>query len=93
MQDSAGSCLPILRGGQALADGRPIRLAFVVLTKTKTLEVCWHEVQADRRQIDRAKRIVERVWRAVDAGIFSPSPSAMQCPTCASREARPEYTG
>ena len=36
-------------------DGRPIRLAFVVLTKTKTLEVCWHEVQADRRQIDRGE--------------------------------------
>ena len=39
-------------------------------------------MQADPQQIDRTKRIVERVWDGIEAGIFYPSPSAMQCPTC-----------
>jgi putative RecB family exonuclease len=76
-----------------IADGRPIRLEFVVITKTKTPEVCRHEVQADPQQIDRVKRIVERVWEAIESRIFYPSPSAMQCPGCPFREACRVWTG
>ena len=36
---------------------------------------------ADPQQIDRTKRIVETVWKAIEAGIFYPSPSAMNCPS------------
>jgi len=37
------------------------------------------------QQIDRTKRIVERVWEAIENQIFYPTPSAMQCPSCAYR--------
>lgn len=70
-----------------IAEGRPIRLEFAVVTKGKTPEVAHYRVPADLQQIERTQRIVERVWGAIEAGIFFPSPSAMQCPTCPFREA------
>lgn len=57
-------------------------MQFAVLTKTKQPAIDVHEVPADRRQIDRTKRIVERVWRAIEAEHFYPAPSPMQCPSC-----------
>jgi len=87
VQDSAGQLLLYHELVKPMADGRPIRLEFAVLTKTKVPEVIRHEVRADPRQIDRTKRIVERVWAAVEAGLFYPSPSPTQCPSCPFRDA------
>jgi PD-(D/E)XK nuclease superfamily len=50
-------------------------------------------LDADPQQIDRTKQIVERVWEAIQAGIFFPSPSAMQCPACPFRAACRAWTG
>jgi CRISPR/Cas system-associated exonuclease Cas4 (RecB family) len=63
-----------------------LRLQFAVLTKTKQPAIDLHEVQADRQAIDRTKRIVERVWKAIDNQVFYPAPSPMQCPSCSFRE-------
>ncbi len=93
VQDSAGQLLLYHELAKPIADGRPIKLAFAVITKTKTPEVFRHEVRADPHQIDRTKRIVERVWHAIEAGIFFPSPSAMQCPSCPFREACRQWRG
>lgn len=87
VQDSAGQLLLYHELAKPLADGRPIRLEFVVLTKAKTPEVCHYQVQANHQQIDRMKRIVERVWDGIEMKIFFPSPSAMQCPSCPFRYA------
>jgi CRISPR/Cas system-associated exonuclease Cas4 (RecB family) len=84
---SAGQLLLYHELAKPIADGRPIRLEFAVLTKTKVPEVTRHEVRADPRQIDRTKRIVERVWKSIEADRFFPCPSAMQCSTCPFREA------
>ena len=59
-----------------IAEGRPIRLEFAVVTKGKTPEVAHYRVPADPQQIEGTKRIVERVWGAIEAGVFFPSPSA-----------------
>ena len=93
VQSSAGQLLLYHELAKPIADGRPIRLEFAVLTKTKTPEVYRHEVWADPRQIERMKRIVERVWGAIEAGIFFPSPSPMQCPGCPFREACRDWAG
>jgi hypothetical protein len=93
VQDSAGQLLLYHELAKPIADGRPIRLEFAVVTKAKVPEVIRHEVRADPQQIDRAKRIVERVWAAIEAGFFFPSPSAMQCPGCAFWEACQRWTG
>ncbi|HWA98970.1 MAG TPA: PD-(D/E)XK nuclease family protein [Pirellulales bacterium] len=61
-------------------------MQFAVLTKTKQPAIDVHEVRAEPNQIDRVKRLVERVWRAIDAEVFYPAPSPMNCPTCPFRE-------
>lgn len=41
-----------------------------------------HRVAAAQSQLDRTKRVVERVWQAVQAEHFFPAPSQMNCPGC-----------
>ena len=77
VQDSAGQPLLYHELVEPIAEGRPIRLRFAVVTKGKTPEVVCYQVPADPRQIERTKRIVERVWGAIEAGFFFPSPSPM----------------
>ena len=69
-----------LAGG--LAGGKPIRLTFTVLTKTKAPVFTVLTVTPDEAQIERTKRVVARVWQAIRAGHFYPAPSPLQCPTC-----------
>jgi putative RecB family exonuclease len=76
-----------------LADGRPIKLAFAVLTKTKVPVLTVHDVPLDAQQMERTKRTVERVWKAIQAGNFYPNPSPLNCPTCAFREPCRQWTG
>jgi PD-(D/E)XK nuclease superfamily len=61
-----------------LADGKPVRLRFAVLTKNKVPDLAMHEVPVAHHQIERTKRIAERVWRSIRAGNFYPSPGAAQ---------------
>ena len=51
-----------------LADGKPIKLAFAVLTKTKVPVLTVHDVPLDPHQVERTKRIVENIWRAIESG-------------------------
>jgi putative RecB family exonuclease len=76
-----------------LSDGRPLRLEFVVLTKTKVPDLTCHPVPCDRRQIERTQRIVKRVWTAIQAGVFYPAPSAMNCSGCPFRDPCRDWTG
>ena len=82
VRESAGQLLLYHDLVQPMAEGRPVRLQFAVATKLKHPEVQVYEVEADPQQIDRTKRIIERVWEAIESQIFYPTPSAMQCPTC-----------
>jgi RecB family exonuclease len=50
-----------------IADGRPIKLSFAVLTKTKLPVLAVHDVPLDAQQVERTKRTVERIWRAIQA--------------------------
>ncbi|MBA4016468.1 MAG: hypothetical protein C0483_04710 [Pirellula sp.] len=84
--DSAGQLLLYHELVRGFAPRKRVRLQFAVLTKTKELSVELHEVRADRRAVDRTKRIVERVWKAIDAKIYYPAPSPMQCPGCSFRK-------
>ncbi len=80
--DSGGQLLLYSELVRQLAPRKKLRLQFAVISKAKEPSVDLHEVAADPKQIDRTKRIVERVWRAIEAEHFYPSPSPMQCPTC-----------
>jgi putative RecB family exonuclease len=72
---------------------KSVRLRFAVLTKTKTPSLDLHEVPVDLRRIDRVKRIVERVWRAIEARTFYPAPSPLNCPTCPFRRPCRDWMG
>jgi putative RecB family exonuclease len=69
-----------------LADGKPVRLRFAVLNKNKAPDLVMHDVPVDRQQIDRTKRIGERVWRTIRAGNFYPSPGPLNCHSCPYRQ-------
>jgi putative RecB family exonuclease len=64
------------------APGKPVTLEFVILTKTKDVVVDRHLMPVDSAQVSRTKRVVERVWRAIESENFYPAPSAMNCPGC-----------
>jgi len=76
-----------------LSDGKPVRLAFGVLTKTKVPAVDLHPVVLSQARVQRTKRIVEHIWRAIQAGHFYPAPSAMNCSTCPYRKACRAWNG
>jgi CRISPR/Cas system-associated exonuclease Cas4 (RecB family) len=78
---------------QQLVPGKRLRLRFGVITKAKEPAVELHEVAADPQQIIRTKRVVARVWRAIAAGHFYPSPSPLACGSCPYREPCREWTG
>jgi RecB family exonuclease len=61
---------------------RPIRLEWVVLTKTRQPAVEQYSIAPCPREIARTKATVRQVWQAVVAGHFYPCPSAMNCPSC-----------
>lgn len=91
--DSAGQLLLYHELVRDFVPRKRVRLQFAVLTKAKEPAIDLHEVPTDRKRIDRTKRIVERVWKAIDAKVFYPAPSAMQCPSCSFREQCREWTG
>ena len=70
-----------------------IRLEFVVVTKSKKVAIASHAVTLDSARVARTKQIVQRVWRAIEAGHFSPNPSPMNCSTCPYREPCRRWTG
>lgn len=85
-EDSAEQLLLYSELVKDLIPGKQMRLQFVVLTKTKEPAIDVHELPVVPQRVDRTKRIVERVWRAIEAGIFYPAPSPTQCPSCPFRE-------
>jgi putative RecB family exonuclease len=68
------------------APPKPIKVEFAVLTKTKEVNVDRHLVDVDRLQVARIKRVVERVWRAIESENFYPAPSPMACGGCPFRQ-------
>jgi putative RecB family exonuclease len=65
-----------------LAGGRPIRIELAVMTKTKFPVLTRHEVPVDPHQVERAKVLVQRIWRGIEAGHFYPVPSPLNCTRC-----------
>lgn len=70
VRESGGQLLLYHELVKPMADGRPIRLQFAVATKLKNPEAHLYQVNADPQQIERMKRIVDRVWEALEKRIF-----------------------
>lgn len=64
---------------------KPLRLQFVVPTKTKLPQLELHNVAVDATRTSRLRALIRRVWGAIQAGNFYPVPSAQNCLSCAFR--------
>jgi len=69
-----------------LVPGKPLRMRFAVLTKTKEPAIDVHELPVEPERVDRIKRVVERVWHTIAAQQFYPAPSPISCGSCPYRE-------
>ena len=93
VEDAAEQLLLYAELASDFAPGKQVRLAFSVLTKTKTVSIEQHLLPVIPQQADRMKRVVERVWNAIDAQHFYPSPSPMSCGGCPFREPCQKWPG
>ena len=82
VEDAAEQLLLYAELASDFAPGKQVKLAFSVLTKTKTVNIDQHLLPVVPQQADRMKRVVERVWDAIEAQHFYPSPSPMGCAGC-----------
>jgi putative RecB family exonuclease len=85
VEDSALQLLLYSELVKPLAD-KPIKLSFAVLTKTKLPVLTVHDVALDDHEVDRTKRIVERVWNAIQSEHYYPNPSPLTCGSCPFRQ-------
>lgn len=82
VNDAAEQLLLYAELAHDFAPGKQVRLTFSVLTKTKTINIDQHLLPVRPQQANRMKRVVERVWDAIDDQHFYPSPSLMSCAGC-----------
>lgn len=91
--DQSGQLLLYSELVRHMAPHKKLRLRFAVITKAMKPSVDLHEVPVDQKQITRTKRIVERVWRAIEAKSYYPAPSQMNCAGCSFRTPCREWAG
>ena len=72
---------------------KPIRLQFAVITKTKQPDIELRTIDPDPQRIARIRRLIQNVWTSIQAGVFYPVPSAMNCPTCGYRDRCARWAG
>jgi hypothetical protein len=92
VEDSGEQLLLYSRLASEIAPGKKITTRFLVLTKTEepVVEECFREVEPVA--VKRTLMGVERVWRAIESGVFYPAPSTMSCSTCGYRDACRAWT-
>jgi putative RecB family exonuclease len=71
----------------------PVKLEFVVLTKTQSPAVGVHPVEFDAHSLGRTRRVIQRVWSAMQTGHVYPNPSPMNCSACSFRRACRAWCG
>lgn len=76
-----------------LVPDRRLRLEFAVLTKGQKPTLQQHPVPIDPRQVERTRRTVARVWRAIENEHFYPVPSPLNCWGCPFQKPCAEWTG
>lgn len=72
---------------------KPIRLQFVVITKTKQPDVQLIRITPEQRRIERMRRLVQNVWTGIQSGNFYPVPSPINCPACGYRDRCSRWNG
>ncbi len=93
VEDSGEQLLLYSHLASEIAPGKKIATRFLVLTKTKEPVVEEHVREVEPAAVKRTLAGVERVWRAIESGVFYPAPSVMSCSSCGYRAACRAWMG
>jgi putative RecB family exonuclease len=93
VEDSGEQLLLYSHLASEISPGKRIATRFLVLTKTKEPVIEEHVREVEPRAVKRTLAGVERVWRAIESGVFYPAPSTMNCATCGYRAACRAWMG
>lgn len=92
-EDSSEQLLLYSELARDLADGKNLCLEFAVITKAVNPVVERLPVNLDPGRVERTTKVFGRVWRAIESGIYYPSPSPIACGGCPFREPCRRWTG
>ncbi len=76
-----------------ISPGKKIVPRFLVLTKTREPQIEEHVRDVEPAAVKRTLAGVERVWRAIESGVFYPAPSTVTCASCGYRAACRAWNG
>ena len=93
VEDSGEQLLLYSKLASEISPGKKIATRFLVLTKTKEPVVEQHVREVEPAAVKRTLVAVERVWRAIESGVFYPAPSVVACSGCGYREACRAWVG
>jgi putative RecB family exonuclease len=87
VEDSGEQLLLYSHLASEISPGKKISTRFLVLTKTKEPVIEEHVREVEPAAVKRTLAGVERVWRAIESGVFYPAPSTISCSSCGYRAA------
>ena len=93
VEDSGEQLLLYSHLASEIAPGKKISTRFLALTKTRQPQIEEHTREVNLAAVRRTLVGVERVWRAIESGVFYPAPSTMSCSTCGYRAACRAWMG
>ena len=93
VEDSGEQLLLYSKLASEISPGKKIATRFLVLTKTKEPVIEEHTREVEPGNVKRTMAGAERVWRAIEAGVFYPAPSVMACSGCGYRAACRAWCG
>ena len=79
VEDSSEQLLLYSHLASEISPGKKIATRFLVLTKTKEPVIEEHTREVEQGNVKRTLAGVERVWQAIESGVFYPAPSVMSC--------------
>jgi putative RecB family exonuclease len=93
VEDAGEQLLLYSKLASEISPGKKVMTRFLVLTKTKEPVIEEHVREVEPGCVKRTVAGAERVWRAIDSGVFYPAPSAMACSGCGYRAACRAWCG
>jgi putative RecB family exonuclease len=93
VEDSGEQLLLYSHLASEISPGKKVQTRFLVLTKTREPVVEEHVREVNPVAVKRTLASVERVWRAIESGVFYPAPSTMNCASCGYRAACRAWMG
>jgi putative RecB family exonuclease len=93
VEDSGEQLLLYSHLASEISPGKKLKTRFLIVTKTKEPVVEEHVREVSTAAVKRTLAGVERVWRAIESGVFYPAPAVMSCSSCGYRAACRAWMG